>query len=211
MGRTKVEAELEAAEEEHMDDPERVELLRRARRFKSSWIELAEALTQAQRDGSYKRWGYESLDDYARGELHLRPETVQKLVGSFSFLKKRAPDVLSRDGVNAHIPSYQAIDYLRRAESEERAPAEAVDEIRKKVLEDGAGMKAVAKQFNDVVFPIDAATKRARDVAGLKNVATRLKELLGETRAVPRRLADEVGETLERLLTELAEKEERAA
>lgn len=211
MAKTKVDAALEAAEEEHQDDPERAEVLRRTRRFKNSWIELAEALTQVQRDGAWKRWGYESFDDYARSELHLRPETVQKLVGSFTFLKKRAPEVLGRNGVSAHIPSYQAVDFLRRAESEERAPAEAVEEIRRKVLEEGASLPAVAKKFSDTVFPIDAATKRARDAAGLKNVATRLKELLADTRAVPRRLADDVTEQLERLLSEIEEKEERAA
>ncbi len=43
--RTKTEAALEHAEQAHADDPERAELLRRARRFKTSWIELAEALT----------------------------------------------------------------------------------------------------------------------------------------------------------------------
>lgn len=211
MAITKVDRELEAAEAEHQDDPERAELLRRTRRFKSSWIELAEGLTMVQRDGSWKRWGHESFDEYTRAELHLRPETVQKLVGSFSFLKKRAPEVLDRDPVRANIPSYQAIEFLRRAESEERAPAEAVEEIRRKVLEEGASFPQVAKQYSDVVFPIDAATKKARDAAGLKNVAKRLKDLLGETRAVPRRLADEVTSSLEKLLAELEAKEERAA
>ena len=38
---TKTEAALEAAEREHIDDPERAEVLARARRFKSSWLELA--------------------------------------------------------------------------------------------------------------------------------------------------------------------------
>lgn len=211
MARTKVDASLEAAEAAHQDDPERAEVLRRTRNFKSSWIELAEALTQVQRDGAWKSWGYESFDDYTKAELHLRPETVQKLVGSFTFLKKRAPEVLVRDGVRANIPSYQAVDFLRRAESEERAPTEAVEEIRRRVLDDGVTLPTVAKKFGDVVFPIDAASKKARDAAGLKNVATRLKELLAETRAVPRRLADEVGESLERLLAELEEKDERAA
>ena len=40
MARTKIDAELAAAAEAHGDDPERAELLQRARRFKSSWIEL---------------------------------------------------------------------------------------------------------------------------------------------------------------------------
>ncbi|MFO0668919.1 MAG: hypothetical protein U0235_04715 [Polyangiaceae bacterium] len=211
MARTKVDASLEAAQAAHQDDPERAEVLRRTRNFKSSWIELAEALAQVQRDGSFRAWGYESFDEYTKAELHLRPETVQKLVGSFVFLKKRAPEVLVRDGVSANIPSYQAVDFLRRAESEERAPTEAVEEIRRRVLDDGVTLPTVAKKFADVVFPIDAASKKARDAAGLKNVATRLKELLAETRAVPRRLADEVSESLERLLAELEEKDERAA
>ncbi|MBK6696630.1 MAG: hypothetical protein IPG50_31235 [Myxococcales bacterium] len=211
MPRTKTDAALEAAELEYQDDPERAELVRRTRRFKSSWIELAEALMQAQRDHSWKRWGYDSFDDYTKGELHLRPETVQKLVGSFVFLKKRAPEVLSRDGLQAHIPSYQAVDFLRRAESEDRAPAEAMGELRKKVLEDGATLPTVTKKFGDVVFPIDATERKSRDAAGLRNVATRLRELLADTRAVPRRLADEVTESLSRLLEELGAEEERAA
>src|SRR5258708_4294063 len=103
MPRTKVDAALAAAEEAHADDPERAELLRRTRRFKASWIELAEALSQARRGSEFRRWGYASFDDYTKQELHLRPETVEKLVGSFLFLKKRAPEVLSRDGVGASI------------------------------------------------------------------------------------------------------------
>lgn len=211
MSRTKVDAALEAAENEFLDDPERAELVRRARRFKSSWIELAEALSQAQRDSSWKRWGYESLDEYAKGELHLRSETVQKLVGSFVFLKKRAPEMLERDVGRTNIPSYQAIDFLRRAESQERVPAEAVEEIRRKVLDEGASLPTVTRKFGDVVFPIDAKAKKAKDSAGIKNVATRLKELLAETRAVPKALASEVSEALERLLAEVESADERAA
>src|SRR6185369_6370842 len=119
MPRTKTDAALAAAEEQHADDPERAEVLRRARRFKASWIELAEALSNVRRSGDFKRWGYESFEDYTRTELHIRQETADKLVGSFMFLKKRAPSVLSRDGLTSAIPSYQAVDFLRRAEESE--------------------------------------------------------------------------------------------
>ena len=79
--RTKVDATLEALAQEHGDDPERVELLHRARRFKASWIELAEGLTAARRHAHWRRWGFASLEEYAKSELHLRPETVEKLTG----------------------------------------------------------------------------------------------------------------------------------
>ena len=44
MHRTKTEQALADQETAHADDPERAELLRRARHFKASWIELGEAL-----------------------------------------------------------------------------------------------------------------------------------------------------------------------
>ena len=53
-----------------------------------------------------------------------------------------------------------------------------------------------------------ALRRFARDVAGVKNVAKRLRDLLGETRAVPRKLAGEVSGALDELLQAI---EERAA
>ena len=211
MQRTKVDAALEALAQEHEDDPERAELLHRARRFKASWLELAEGLTNARRHGQWKRWGFASLEEYAKTELHLRAETVEKLTGSFQFLKSKAPDVLRRDGVSAPIPSYQSIDFLRRAEAEEGTKTDVMEALRKRVLDEGAAPAALAREFKATVFPIDEATRKERDQAALRNVAKRLQEILGETRAVPRRLAGEVGEALEKLLQALGKGEDAAA
>jgi hypothetical protein len=211
MQRTKTDAALADAEAAHADDPERAELLRRARRFKASWIELAEALTTARRSGRWKGWGYESFEAYARGELHLKPETVDKLTGSYSFLQRRAPGVLTRDAVRDAVPSYQAVDFLRRAEASDGAPREALGELRRRVLDEGASAASVAREYRDTVFPIDADTKRARELAAVRNVAKRLRELMGETRIVPRKLASELESTLDRLLQSLEDGEERAA
>lgn len=211
MSRTKTDRAMEAAENEHADDPERAELLHRARRFKASWIELAEALTNARKSGSWKNWGYASFEEYAKTELHLRQETVDKLTGSFLFLQKRAPEVLRRDGLSAPIPSYQSVDFLRRAESQEGAPDDAVEAIRKRVIEDGAPLPKLAKQYKDTVFPIDEGSKKVRDTAALKNVAKRLRELLDETHVVPRKMAGNVATALDELLEALARDEEVAA
>jgi len=211
MPRTKTEAALAEAELAHADDPERAELIRRARQFKASWLELGEALTRAKRSGSWKEWGYDSFEAYAKSELRLKPETVDKLTGSFTFLQRRAPAVLTRDALQEPIPSYQAVDFLRRAEASEGAPREAVEEVRRRVLEEGAPAATVARQYRDVVFPIDEGQRRARDAAGIRNVATRLRELLAETRSVPRKVASEVGAALDRLLEALGEDKEDAA
>jgi hypothetical protein len=208
--RTKTDAALADAERAHTDDPERAEVLGRARRFKASWIELAEALSGVKRSGRWRDWGYESFEAYAKGELRIRQETAEKLTGSYMFLKRRAPTVLARDALRDPIPSYQAVDFLRRAEANAEAPRGAVDEIRRRVLEDGAPAATVARAYGDVVFPIDDAQRRTRDVAGLRNVAKRLRELLSQTRAVPRKLAGDVGEALDRLLQAIDEDQDAA-
>ena len=211
MHRTKTEAALAEAEREHVDDATRAELLRRARLFKASWIELAEALTRVKRDRDWKRWGFDSLEAYAKTELHLKQETVDKLTGSYSFLKRRAPSILTRDPVSEPIPSYQAVDFLRRAEDLPETPPDALEAIRHRVLVDAAPVGAVSRAYRDVVFPVDASQRRARDVAGLKNVAKRLRELLGATNVVPRGLASEVSEVLGKLLDAVASDADEAA
>ena len=210
MHRTKTEAALAEAEATHADDPERAELLRRARQFKSSWIELAEGLTQAKRSGRWKDWGYDSFEAYAKSELRLKQETVDKLTGSYSFLQRRAPAVLSRDPISEPFPTYQAVDFLRRAEESDTAPREAVEEIRRRVIDEAAPLGTVSRAYRDVVFPVDEDTLVARDVAGVKNVAKRLRELLEATRAVPRKVASDTAAALDRLLEAIEDREEAA-
>jgi hypothetical protein len=211
MTRTKTDETLAAAEQEHARDPERAEMIKTARLFKSSWIELAEALTRVRRSAQWKRWGFESFEQYTKLELHLRAETVEKLTGSFAFLQKRAPEVLARDGMASPIPSYQAVDFLRRAEESEDATPDVVQQLTRKVLADAAPLSAVSREYKDVVFPISDADRAARDLATLKAAATRLRDLLPETKAVPKKVANDASAAIERILEALESKAHQAA
>ena len=207
MDQTNVDRALAALEEQHADDPERVELLRRTRRFKSSWLQLGEALSEVRRGKTWERWGYDSLETYAKAELKMRMDTVEKLTGSFMFLNKRAPEVLKRDPLESHMPSYQAIDFLRRAEERnEQEPTvseETMGEVRTKILDEGVPMATVARLYKDSLFPISAADKKTKDKKELKSAATKLRDLLAETQSVPRRLAGAVSSAVDELLSEL--------
>src|SRR5687767_8775032 len=86
------------------DDPQRLELVHRAQRFKRSWLELAEALQALSRSRAYEAWGYADLREYCSKELLIRSATVDKLLLSFSTLERHAPEVLERDGVARNIP-----------------------------------------------------------------------------------------------------------
>jgi hypothetical protein len=206
--KTKVDDALARAEVEHAHDPERAEAIARVRRFKAGWYELAETLAELRRSEQYKRWGYPDFDDYCKRELHLRKETVDKLTGSFTFLRKKAPDALRRDGRDAPIPSYQAVDFWRRAEEEAGAPEETVREIRRAVIDEGASLPKISRMYRQVVFPVDEEDRAGKRRATLKTTIDKLIELLAVAReegSVPAPLCAEVEEPLARLAQHLAE------
>jgi hypothetical protein len=210
MEPTNVDRALAALEEKYKGDPDRVEVLRRTRQFKSSWLQLAEALSEVKREKHWERWGYDAFETYAKTELKLRGDTVEKLAGSYMFLHKRAPEVLQRDPLgDAPMPSYQAIDFLRRAEErvaeeDSTVPDATIVDIRKKVLEEGVPVATVARLYNDTLFPLPEAEKKEKDRAALKSHAAKLRELLETTSAVPKGLAKTVSTALDDLLAAVA-------
>ena len=62
----------------------RLELVRRARNFKRSWVEMAEALTRVRAAQVYLEWGYPDFETYCHSELMLTKGTVDKLTGSYA-------------------------------------------------------------------------------------------------------------------------------
>jgi hypothetical protein len=201
---TKTDAEMAQAQEQFAHDPERAHMLECARRFKASWVELGQALTEVRRSARWRDWGFESIEEYAKKELRLRPETVEKLTGSYQFLAKRAPALLDRNS-DQNIPSYQAIDFLRRAEERSDAPKEVVRELYNKVVDENMSLPKIKKAFEAEVFPISKAAKKAREAAGLRNVGGRLLALVQEAEEVPERLKVRIGEVLEELLATVRE------
>lgn len=186
-----------------------------ARRFKASWFELGESLSKVRREERYKAWGYSTFEDYCRKELHIRSETAEKLTGSFSFLRARAPQVVDRafshDGDTSEepLPTYQAVDFWRRAEETE-APRDAIEEIRRQVLDEGATLPRLQRQFREVVFPLDDATRTEKRRADLRSATARLIELLAHARdegLVPAQLSAELEEPLQRLAVHVQSKE----
>jgi len=184
---TKVDAALAAAERRHSKDPERAELISRARRFKASWIELAESLSSCQKSQRYTEWGFVSFEEYYRKELHLKTATVNKLVGSYAFLRRTAPEVLERDGLSEPIPSIQTIEFLRRAEEaieSGQAPSDLLSEVRRAVLDDSLTLGKLNRQFKESLFPSDAeveAKKRRKETLRLVQKLVEMLELLRDS------------------------------
>src|SRR5690606_32046772 len=109
---TKTDRQMEDRMMAVANDPLRADTLQKARSFKRTWLELAEALTKVQSTASWQTWGFPDFDAYCRKELHLRGSTVAKLLGSYRFLETSAPRVIERareDRFEAPIPSLPAV------------------------------------------------------------------------------------------------------
>jgi hypothetical protein len=204
--RSATDERLAAAEAAHESDPERADMIARVRRFKASWYELGSALTELRHTERYKEWSFKDFEDYCRRELHLKRETADKLTGSYAFLRRAAPEVLQRDGRQAPIPSYQAVDFWRRAEEESEAPPETLSEIRRAVLDEGTDLPKLSRIYRQVVFPVDAEDQAEKRRQSLKQTVNKLVELMAlarEDKLVPPQLCAEVEEPLQRLAATL--------
>ncbi len=186
-------------------DPLRIEILQRARRFKRSWIDMAEALLRVKASGVFTEWGYADLYAYCDEELLIKRRTVDKLTGSFSTIQQHAPQVLE-ESREAPIPNYDAVDYFKKVmEAPESSPhdPEVMEELRTAVFEEGQPANLLRKQFNPIFF-----AKTSEDVAldallKVKNTAERLERLLGDVDGISETSVTGVGTALEQLTVEL--------
>ena len=189
-------------------DEERVEVLARARTFKRSWIELAEALAGVYERSSWQRWGFQDFDAYCKNELSLTPATAAKLLGSFRFLRAAAPRVIERvqHEPSAPVPSLRAVDFVAKATERGAADGKALGEIRRAAFDEGVDAPALARRFKTVAFPVSEGERDDRVRSLIASTAKRLAQLLAEPGAkVPRKAASAVEEAIGELLEALEE------
>ena len=187
-------------------DPERADALAKARAFKRTWLELAEALARVQKHDGWRRWGFTDFDAYCRKELHLRSSTVEKLLGSFRFLESSAPKVLERARTmpEAPIPSMAAVDFVMKATDRGAADDETMQDMRRVAFEEGGESSLLTRKFKEVAFPEADGERDGRVRGQLTGAARRLSALIADEGVpVPKALAARVEEVLSELLAVL--------
>jgi hypothetical protein len=204
--RTKTDQKMEDQMHAVAGDPERVDVLAKARTFKRSWIELAEALARTCERESWRRWGFADFETYCRRELHLTPSTVQKLLGSFRFLKTSEPAVIARTARDpeAPVPSLQAVDFVARASERGAADEEAMSEIRRAAFDEGASAPMLSRRYKEVAFPVSDEEKRTKLRGQITSAARRLADLLADPDTpIPHDVAARAEEAIGELLAAL--------
>lgn len=200
---TKTDRQMEDRMHAVSGDAERAAALAKARAFKRTWLELAEALASVQHKGSWQRWGFADFDAYCRGELHLRSSTVAKLLGSFRFLETSAPRVLerARRDEGGSVPSLGAVDFVAKATERGAADDETLQTIRRAAFDEGAEVPLLARRFRDVAFPEEDGDRKERLRHSILHTARKLAQLLAEDGSpVPKKVAVSVEEAVGELL-----------
>jgi hypothetical protein len=207
---TKTDRQMEDRMMAVANDPLRADTLQKARAFKRTWLELAEALTKVQTHKSWEGWGFPDFDAYCRKELHLRGSTVAKLLGSYRFLETSAPRVLERSRPSAGelaapVPSLGAVEFVARATERGAADPETLETIQRVAFDEGADAPLLSRRFKEVAFPESDDERAERARGQIVTTARRLAALLAEEGSpVPRALAIRLEETLGELLEALS-------
>lgn len=201
----------EALEAEGADEL-RVHVVRRAREFKRSWVMMAEALVEVRNRESYLGWGYEDFYSYCSLELQLKQATADKLTGSYVALKRHAPSVLKRDGLNERIPTCDAVDYFAKAlrkrpsndaEDEPAVDRAVVDQLREAVFEEGAPVTELRKRFNPLFHPKPEGAEQLDTIRRASASARRLEKMIDEIDGLRRPTVRATLDSLEALREEL--------
>lgn len=133
----------------------RYKVLDAARGFKSSWMELGQVLFTVYKDKLFKEWGYLTFEAYTAKEIGIKQPTAMKLLRSYSFLEKEEPvflkKSLSDDKSPSEIPSYEAVNTLRLAKSNERVPEKEYSALREEVLDNAREEGEVKKKLRYIL------------------------------------------------------------
>ena len=152
--RTKSIKNLEEKMEGASGDALRCQVLKSAKDFKTSWIDLGQTLYTVWKDKLYKGWGYSSFDAYTSKEIGIRKQTALKLLRSYFFLEKEEPLYLKKDcdGKSvASMPSYESIDALRLASNKKEIDKSDYEQMKRNVLEKGKDVREVKKDLTALI------------------------------------------------------------
>lgn len=168
----------------------RMQVVSRARVFKRSWVDMAEALVTVRTRHLHERWGYETLHGYALEELNIKRSTCEKLTGSYHALERHVPHVLQWDGVAQQVPEMEAVDYFARAVEPRAARAgeeppdppssDVVEELKQAIFEDQVSTPSLRRRFNPMLHPKDEGDQRRDLLNKVRSNARRLEALVTE-------------------------------
>lgn len=196
------------------EDSIRYKILESAKGFKTSWVELGQALYSVWRDKSYKEWGYLTFEAYTSKEIGIKKQTAMKLLKSYFFLEKEEPLYLQKDYAASSdpskLPTYETVNLLRLAKNKNTLDKNDYASLKESVLEMGKDAREVKKDLTTLMRQRECLepeeARRKRRSAVIKRLLTALKTLrtdIETSKMLPAGTIKEVSNLINRIELEL--------
>ena len=191
--RTAAERHIEELLRNLDPNSDRYRVLKVARQFKASWVDLGERLTAVKHKGAFREWGYDSFEAYCSKEIHIRRPTAEKLTLAYHFMTQEEPELQARYTEMRPVPDFRAVDLLRQAHADENFSTENYQELRRAVIDEERSLPTVRKRFQDLTLPQqNPAEEQSRLRGSALSTARRLAGLLEQIDDCPQGHADQV-------------------
>ncbi len=174
----------------------RYRILESVKQFKTSWVELGQALYSVWKDKLYKEWGYATFDAYTSKEIGIKKQTAMKLLRSYYFLEKEEPGYLKKDTAEstpaAVAPTLESVNVLRMAKSKKMLGEGEYEDFRKAVFEKGKDAGELKKDLTALIRerkelePEEArAQRRQATIKRFLSVMRSLKQEIETSKLLP--------------------------
>jgi len=181
----RIEQRMEGIEK----DSFRYQVLEGVKKFKTSWIDLGQALYAVHKDKLYKQWGFLTFEAYISKEVNIQKQTAIKLLKSYYFLEKEEPTYLDKgfieSGAAASLPNYETVNVLRLAKNRKELDGKDYESLKKDVLQKGREAKDVRRELTALIRQREDITP---EEARKKKVQTALKRYLAILKSLKRDL-----------------------
>jgi hypothetical protein len=212
--KTKSMEDLEHKLEGIEKDSLRHQILENVKSFKTSWVDLGQALYAVWKDKMYKQWGYSTFDIYTAKEIGIKKDTAMKLLRSYYFLEKEEPGYLKKEYTEtteaAAMPSYDTINVLRMAKEKKVLDDGDYADLKKDVFQKGkdAGevkkdLTAMIRQRNELAPEEAREQRRTTTIRRFLSTLRSLKEELESAKMLSAPLLKEANELIKQLELEV--------
>lgn len=145
----------------------RSQIRQHSKDFKTSWVNLGQALYSVWRDKLFYAWGYDKFEYYVEQEVGLPKQLSLKLLKSYFFLEQEEPEYLKRQFSETRdaskVPGYEAVNVLRLAKQKKELLRDDYLRLKKAVFDKGKDASTVRQDLTAILRerkPIDPEEER---------------------------------------------------
>ncbi len=129
----------------------RSQIRKHSKSFKTSWVNLGQALYSVWKDKLFYAWGYDKFEYYVEQEVGLPKQLSLKLLKSYFFLEQEEPDYLKREFNEARdaskVPGYEAVNVLRLAKQRKDLLKDDYLKLKRAVFDKGKNASLVRQDL----------------------------------------------------------------